>query len=115
MNTKYIDNQFRKVLTCDIGGEWSGKAPQCRFVDCGAPAQIEFGSVILINGTTTVKSLAVYTCSEDYWLVGEAKQKCTKEGKWSHDTPSCECKFFKFFEMHYIIANKLRIIIIIDI
>lgn len=78
------------VLTCDIGGEWSGKAPQCRFVDCGAPAQIEFGSVILINGTTTVKSLAVYTCSEDYWLVGEAKQKCTKEGKWSHDTPSCE-------------------------
>lgn len=48
--------------------------------------------MILINGTTTVKSLAVYTCSEDYWLVGEAKQKCTKEGKWSHDTPSCECK-----------------------
>ncbi|XP_029047436.1 E-selectin isoform X3 [Osmia bicornis bicornis] len=78
------------VLTCDIGGEWSGKAPQCRFVDCGAPAQIEFGSVTLINGTTTVKSLAVYTCLEDYWLVGTAKQECTKEGKWSHDTPSCE-------------------------
>ncbi|CAD1479335.1 unnamed protein product, partial [Heterotrigona itama] len=78
------------VLTCDVGGEWSGKAPQCRFVDCGAPAQIEFGSVTLINGTTTVKSLAVYTCLEDYWLVGEARQECTKEGKWSNDTPSCE-------------------------
>jgi len=81
-----------KVLTCNIGGEWSGKAPQCRFVDCGTPAQIEFGNVVLINGTTTVSSLAVYTCQEDYWLVGEGKQECTKEGKWSHDTPSCECK-----------------------
>lgn len=61
-------------------------------MDCGAPAQIEFGSVSLINGTTTVKSSAVYACLEDYWLVGEARQECGKEGKWSHDTPSCERK-----------------------
>lgn len=31
---------------------------------------------------------------EDYWLVGESKQECTKEGKWNHNTPSCECKYY---------------------
>lgn len=103
-----IDNQFRKVLTCGVGGEWSGKAPQCRFVDCGAPAQIEFGSVTLINGSTTVKSLAAYTCLEDYWLVGEAKQECTKEGKWSHDTPSCECKQIKSFLKTHTTLNDIK-------
>ncbi|XP_029668396.1 sushi, von Willebrand factor type A, EGF and pentraxin domain-containing protein 1 [Formica exsecta] len=90
LNKGIIIKWWKCVLTCNIGGEWSGKTPQCRFVDCGAPAQIEFGTVVLTNGTTTVSSLAVYTCQEDYWLVGEGKQECTKEGKWSHDTPSCE-------------------------
>lgn len=80
-----------KVLTCDIGGQWSGKSPQCRFVDCGAPAQIEFGTVTQLNKTTTVGSLIMYNCQNDYWLVGDAKQECTREGKWSRDTPSCEC------------------------
>ncbi|XP_015517072.1 sushi, von Willebrand factor type A, EGF and pentraxin domain-containing protein 1 isoform X1 [Neodiprion lecontei] len=78
------------VLECDMGGKWSGKAPQCRFVDCGAPAQIESGTVTLINGTTTVGSLMEYTCPEDYWLTGEARHVCTKDGKWSDETPYCE-------------------------
>ncbi|XP_014203613.1 sushi, von Willebrand factor type A, EGF and pentraxin domain-containing protein 1 [Copidosoma floridanum] len=78
------------VLTCDIGGQWSGKVPQCRYVDCGAPAQVSHGSVRLVNGTTTVASLIEYSCDEDFWVDGEAKQECTREGKWSHKTPQCE-------------------------
>lgn len=88
---RYVNwNFLLKVLTCDIGGQWSGKSPQCRFIDCGAPAQIEFGSVALNNATTTVGSIITYTCRPDYWLVGEAKLECTREGKWNHETPSCE-------------------------
>ncbi|KAJ8682121.1 hypothetical protein QAD02_017913 [Eretmocerus hayati] len=77
-------------LTCDVGGEWSGKRPQCRFVDCGLPTQPNHGSARLLNGTTTVASWVEFTCDEDYWLDGEAKQYCTKEAKWSHQTPRCE-------------------------
>ncbi|XP_058805446.1 sushi, von Willebrand factor type A, EGF and pentraxin domain-containing protein 1 isoform X1 [Phymastichus coffea] len=78
------------VLTCDIGGQWSGKTPQCRYIDCGAPAQISHGTVKLVNATTTVGSLVEYTCQEDFWLDGAAKQECTKDGNWSHKTPQCE-------------------------
>lgn len=92
---------FLKVLTCNVGGGWSGKAPQCKFVDCGAPAQIEYGNVNLLNGTTTVNSLAMYNCHEDYWLVGETLHECTKEGKWSHETPACECKFYLIKMLQY--------------
>lgn len=81
-----------KVLTCDIGGQWTGKSPQCRYVDCGSPAQISHGGVKLLNGTTTVGSYVQYSCDQDYWVDGEAQQVCTKDGKWSHKTPQCERK-----------------------
>ncbi|GLH11061.1 Locomotion-related protein Hikaru genki [Gryllus bimaculatus] len=77
------------VISCSLGGEWSGKAPVCKFVDCGAPAHIDNGQYILLNETTTYGSLVVYSCHEDYWLDGTEKQMCSREGKWSANTPSC--------------------------
>lgn len=78
------------VLSCGLGGEWSGKAPSCKYVDCGAPPNIDYGRYELRNGTTTVESIVEYYCQEDYWLDGQKVQKCTKEGKWSGDAPFCE-------------------------
>ncbi|XP_008192271.2 sushi, von Willebrand factor type A, EGF and pentraxin domain-containing protein 1 [Tribolium castaneum] len=78
------------VLSCELGGQWSGKAPSCKFVDCGAPPNIDNGRYDLLNGTTTVESLVEYSCGHDYWLEGQKVQKCTREGKWSADAPSCE-------------------------
>ncbi|KAG7211173.1 hypothetical protein KM043_010494 [Ampulex compressa] len=93
------------VLRCNIGGQWSGKAPQCRFVDCGAPAQVGFGSVALLNGTTTpdvpaesyvvgydlnVHSAIEYHCEVGHLLRGEARHTCGKDGEWSGEVPSCE-------------------------
>lgn len=53
-----------KIITCGLGGEWSGKAPICRYVDCGTPVRPDRGSIQLVNGTTTVGSIAKYqVCS----------------------------------------------------
>lgn len=81
------------VLSCGLGGEWTGKPPICRFVDCGAPARPDRGNLILLNESTTVGSIVKYFCEDDYWLVGGQELMCTREGKWSGDSPSCECKY----------------------
>lgn len=83
---------FFQVISCGLGGVWSGKSPTCKYIDCGSPPNIDFGQYSLKNGTSTVASIAEYTCIEDYWLSGEVYLKCTREGKWSADAPSCECK-----------------------
>lgn len=82
----------QQVLTCGLGGEWSGKAPTCKFVDCRAPPNIDNGNYVLLNGTTTHGSIAQYSCEEDHWLEPPAKNKitCMRDGKWSDDPPSCE-------------------------
>lgn len=77
-------------MSCGLGGDWSGKAPTCKFVDCGAPPNIDNGQYSLLNDSTTFGSIVEYTCSDDYWLEGQKKQICTREGKWSADAPSCE-------------------------
>lgn len=84
-----------QVLSCGLGGEWSGKPPSCKYVDCGAPPHIDNAIYRLVNGTTTVDSLVEYACNGDFLLVGQKIQKCTREGKWSDDAPSCECKQMK--------------------
>lgn len=81
------------VLSCGLGGEWTGKPPVCRFVDCGAPARPDRGRGRLLNETTTVGAMVRYECDEDYWLVGPAELECTKDGKWSGDAPVCERKY----------------------
>jgi hypothetical protein len=79
------------VMSCGLGGEWTGKPPSCRYVDCGTPARPDRGSLILVNLTTTVGSIVKYDCDDDYWLTnGDGEQVCTKDGKWSGNTPSCE-------------------------
>lgn len=73
-----------------MGGEWSSKAPSCRFVDCGSPARPDHGVAVLINGSTTVGSMVKYECEDDYWIDGPSELYCTKDGKWSGDAPVCE-------------------------
>ncbi|XP_063235944.1 sushi, von Willebrand factor type A, EGF and pentraxin domain-containing protein 1 [Bacillus rossius redtenbacheri] len=77
------------VLSCGLGGEWSGKAPSCRFVDCGAPPLPDKGRYSLLNASTAYGSLAQFSCDDDHWLDGTELQTCTREGRWSADAPSC--------------------------
>ncbi len=82
-------------LECGVGGEWSGKPPTCKYIDCGSPSIIDNGQYQMLNGSTMYGSLVEYTCNEDYWLEPHShkRQICTKEGKWTPDAPTCECGF----------------------
>uniref|UniRef100_A0A8W7Q5B0 Furrowed n=1 Tax=Anopheles coluzzii TaxID=1518534 RepID=A0A8W7Q5B0_ANOCL len=78
------------VLSCGLGGNWTGKIPVCRYVDCGMPARPDRGNMLLLNDSTTVGSVVRYFCDDDYWLVGPQELYCTKDGKWSGSAPACE-------------------------
>ncbi|XP_052871678.1 sushi, von Willebrand factor type A, EGF and pentraxin domain-containing protein 1 [Anopheles cruzii] len=78
------------ILSCGLGGNWTGRIPVCRFVDCGMPARPDRGNLLLVNDSTTVGSTVRYFCDDDYWLVGPQELHCTKDGKWSGSAPGCE-------------------------
>lgn len=93
-----------QILSCGLGGEWTGKPPVCRFVDCGSPVRPDRGSIKLTNGTTTVGSVVKYQCDDDYWLVGPADLTCTKDGKWSGNAPVCERKYI--IQLDFAVFNR---------
>ena len=93
--------------TCQNDATWSGREPSCKskyfyrhwviqmidcllVVDCGplfAPdnGRVEFSS-------TFFGSVATYSCSFDFKLIGTASRTCQKNGFWSRDEPLCESK-----------------------
>ncbi|KAF2351791.1 C-type lectin-like, partial [Trinorchestia longiramus] len=78
-----------KTVSCQLGGQWSGGLPTCRFVDCGIPDDLEHGEMTLANGTTYLDSVAYYECDADYWLDGPKERTCLKDGRWTGDVPFC--------------------------
>ncbi|XP_073975480.1 CUB and Sushi multiple domains furrowed [Rhodnius prolixus] len=82
----------QKMLTCSLGGDWSGKAPTCKYVDCRDPPGVDNGRYVLLNGTTTHGSVVEYTCEQDHWLEPPDRSRltCLRDAKWSSDPPSCE-------------------------
>lgn len=58
-------------------------------VDCGTLDEPEHGTISLENGKTTYASKAIYTCNENYTLVGNEVRMCESEGKWSNSKPKC--------------------------
>lgn len=74
--------------TCGTNGQWSGSAPGCTPLDCGALAGPAHGAVATPSGTE-VGSMATYACAEGYALVGSTSRACQTNGQWSGSAPSC--------------------------
>ncbi|XP_064382164.1 sushi, von Willebrand factor type A, EGF and pentraxin domain-containing protein 1-like isoform X2 [Halichondria panicea] len=83
---------FGTARTCQDNGEWSGKAPICKRVDCGRPPKPSYGSVKF--WTTTPRSKAFYGCFNGYQLSGYAVRFCQGNGYWSGRTPSCTRRYY---------------------
>ena len=60
----------------------------CSPVSCGGLASPMDGAVML-NGTA-VGTEAVYVCSRDFQLVGNASRTCQEDGTWSGAEPMCK-------------------------
>lgn len=88
---KLIGNDTRQCL---LGGKWTNQEPFCQYVDCGQPKQIANGSYQLLNSTTNYLSVALYTCNENYTLVGSNnKMICSHTNRWTGKEPQCSCKY----------------------
>lgn len=57
-------------------------------VDCGSLDDPTNGMVAL--SSTLRGSEAVYTCADNYTLMGVATRVCTDSGDWSEEVPLCE-------------------------
>jgi hypothetical protein len=72
--------------TCQLSGVWSGAAPGCAPVDCGAPPSTTNGTRAFTS--TTYTSVASYACAEGYTLTGSTSSTCTATGTWT-TAPTC--------------------------
>lgn len=62
-------------------------------IDCGRPADIENGRVIVVNDSTVYGGSAEYHCVPHYNRIGPYLRKCMDDGKWSGEEPRCECEY----------------------
>ncbi|XP_040066636.1 uncharacterized protein LOC115308197 [Ixodes scapularis] len=78
------------IRTCLANGFYSEFAPKCRYLECGPPAPIPNGSLMLTNGTRHYLSSVEYGCREGYVLVGRSVLVCDVDQRWNGPPPRCE-------------------------
>lgn len=59
-------------------------------INCQHPGTIENGRVIITNGSTFFGSTVEYHCVPHFQRVGPYLRKCSEDGTWSGDEPTCE-------------------------
>lgn len=73
--------------TCQADGTWSGDAPICSSIDCGALTPPADGMVDVPS--TGFSSVATYTCNDGYVLMGDTTRTCQNDSMWSGAEPTC--------------------------
>ncbi|XP_069616208.1 sushi, von Willebrand factor type A, EGF and pentraxin domain-containing protein 1-like isoform X1 [Ranitomeya imitator] len=76
------------IIQCLEGFTWSNLNEFCKKVICGEPERIRNGNM-LITGTD-FGSIAVYSCSKGYKLIGNSLRKCTADSIWGGNPPACQ-------------------------
>ena len=75
------------VGTGGTGAGGAGGATTTIVVDCGLPGDPPHGSVSLTS--TTLGSVATYSCATGYTLAGTSKRICQADGAWGATAPTC--------------------------
>ncbi|XP_035242085.1 mannan-binding lectin serine protease 1 isoform X1 [Anguilla anguilla] len=87
-------------IVCEKGGSWSSTVPTCKMVDCGAPEEIENGTVTFEgpSNSTLLGSRIQYSCTNPLhhlYPSGNSTYTCTEAGVWTSEElgtklPSCQ-------------------------
>ena len=75
------------TLTCQSNGSWSNTTPSCNPVNCGDPGTITNGD--RAGNDFTYEAQIVYSCHDDFSLVGSQAITCQSNGSWSDTVPVC--------------------------
>lgn len=75
---------------CHKNGQWGGRQPICKPIDCERPNTIDNGRIIVINESTIYGGSVEYHCIPNYNRIGPYLRKCMDDGKWSGEEPRCE-------------------------
>eukprot|EP00117_Sycon_ciliatum_P036248 scpid11835/ scgid3889/ Sushi, von Willebrand factor type A, EGF and pentraxin domain-containing protein 1 len=91
-NTGYRMAGGSPSRTCQVNSEgnavWTGTAPVCQIVDCGAPATPD--NAVLNGRSYTYLSSIGYACSnKGYVLEGDVTRTCQSTGMWTGEDPTC--------------------------
>uniref|UniRef100_A0AC35GA27 Uncharacterized protein n=1 Tax=Panagrolaimus sp. PS1159 TaxID=55785 RepID=A0AC35GA27_9BILA len=82
-----FESEENRIRRCGEDSYWAGSEPECIEVDCGQPSPIANGAVLVAS--TTLNSTAVYSCDENFRLIGHSKSFCSESGHWHPAPPVC--------------------------
>ncbi|XP_039462378.1 sushi, von Willebrand factor type A, EGF and pentraxin domain-containing protein 1-like isoform X4 [Oreochromis aureus] len=83
-----------ELLTCDHHGNWTGEKPTCQAILCQNPER-EAPLIMQCSDSVTElrpNSTCSFSCEEGFELQGANTIKCSEDGQWNKNIPTCKAK-----------------------
>uniref|UniRef100_A0A668U1T3 Selectin E n=1 Tax=Oreochromis aureus TaxID=47969 RepID=A0A668U1T3_OREAU len=83
-----------ELLTCDHHGNWTGEKPTCQAILCQNPER-EAPLIMQCSDSVTElrpNSTCSFSCEEGFELQGANTIKCSEDGQWNKNIPTCKEK-----------------------
>ncbi|KAM3935391.1 complement decay-accelerating factor-like isoform 4-T4 [Leptodactylus fuscus] len=80
----------RNQRICQADGSWTNEVPVCEVVICPAPDAPANGSYNPVKDEYSYLDAVTFTCNKDLHVIGENTASCTRDGTWSHVSPTCK-------------------------
>ncbi|XP_026014081.1 P-selectin-like [Astatotilapia calliptera] len=83
-----------ELLTCDHHGNWTAEKPTCQAILCQNPER-EAPLIMQCSESETElrpNSTCSFSCEEGFELQGANTIKCSEDGQWNENIPTCKAK-----------------------
>nr|XP_020654229.1 P-selectin-like isoform X1 [Pogona vitticeps] len=81
-----------ELLECSALGNWTEQPPHCEAVQCPGLEILDNGKANCSHphGLFAYSSSCIFSCNSGFELAGSEKLKCTEQGNWKGEIPTCE-------------------------